>query len=321
MDTEAVFRKYTLVVCDFDGVFTDIGDTSAVQGPYLRHYIQHLATLLALTEEEAEEELQAYLRLVEDRSQEYGWEFGEFIVAPATCDPYVHVRTAATVMLNNRQHFPDTAARDTWQEMVFRTFERHPIPMKSRAPALLALLALHPRVAIVSNSSTEPVRGRLEGLLRDLEAGDSRYQEILDAAAPACDEGDNVGAELAGLIRPLIERVVGGARKAEISPLLQVVEEELRLPGLERPVLLHRGHYYQVLDALRHEAEVPWSEVVVIGDNFELDLALPLALGADVVLVDNGTVPSWERDFLEDHPRARVVEDLSEILGILRTSV
>jgi hypothetical protein len=61
------------------------------------------------------------------------------------------------------------------------------------------------------------------------------------------------------------------------------------------------------------EAESSWSELVVIGDIFELDLAMPLALGARVGLVTSPRTPAYERAYVTAHPRAKLIEDLAEI--------
>mgnify|MGYP007077414296 CR=1 FL=1 len=56
-----------------------------------------------------------------------------------------------------------------------------------------------------------------------------------------------------------------------------------------------------------------WDDLLVIGDIYELGLALPLELGAQVILVDNGTVVSWERSYLASHPNARIITNIATI--------
>jgi hypothetical protein len=53
--------------------------------------------------------------------------------------------------------------------------------------------------------------------------------------------------------------------------------------------------------------------MVVVGDIFELDLALPLALGARVGLATGARTPPYEVAFVENHPRGRVLTSLHEI--------
>ena len=46
---------------------------------------------------------------------------------------------------------------------------------------------------------------------------------------------------------------------------------------------------------------------------FELDLAMPLAMGARVGLVSSGRTPAYERAYVEAHPRARMIDSLADI--------
>ena len=51
----------------------------------------------------------------------------------------------------------------------------------------------------------------------------------------------------------------------------------------------------------------------VFGDIFELDLSLPLAMGASVGLMANDFTPQWELDYLESHPRGHILRSLPEV--------
>ena len=61
------------------------------------------------------------------------------------------------------------------------------------------------------------------------------------------------------------------------------------------------------------EAGATFEDLVVVGDIFELDLAMPLALGARVGLVTSPRTPAYERAFVTAHPRATLIEDLAQI--------
>jgi hypothetical protein len=139
-------------------------------------------------------------------------------------------------------------------------------------------------VWIVTNSDTHAVAGKLEALDRD---------------APG-----------AGWLVP---RVRGGARKFDIDDSWTGVASDLSIPGLSRPVLLRRRSYYDILETIVRTAGAGFGELIVVGDVFELDLALPLALGARVGLVASPRTPSYERAFVASHPRGRVLDQLSEI--------
>src|SRR6185503_11542990 len=90
-------------------------------------------------------------------------------------------------------------------------------------------------------------------------------------------------------------------------------QSELTIPGLERAVLLRRKAYHDILATVLAEAGSSWEELVVVGDIFELDLAMPLSLGARVGLVTSPRTPAYERAFVTAHPRAALIEDLSQI--------
>ena len=125
-----------------------------------------------------------------------------------------------------------------------------------------------------------------------------------------------LGQSAPGQLDWLVDRVHGNARKYVVDPDFSQVETSLQLPGLARPILLRRSNYHAVLDALREEAGAEWSEMLVIGDIFELDLSLPLAMGASVCLLVNPFTPGYEKNFLEKHPRGHVIHDLAEIIAL-----
>ena len=71
------------------------------------------------------------------------------------------------------------------------------------------------------------------------------------------------------------------------------------VPGLERPLYLRRGLYFEVLSAIWSATGASPEGTFVCGDIFELDLALPAALGARVHLVGRSSTPEWERSAVE----------------------
>jgi hypothetical protein len=52
---------------------------------------------------------------------------------------------------------------------------------------------------------------------------------------------------------------------------------------------------------------------VVVGDIFELDLAMPLAMGARIGLVTGPRTPPYEVDYVTAHPRGRVLATIGEV--------
>jgi hypothetical protein len=104
--------------------------------------------------------------------------------------------------------------------------------------------------------------------------------------------------------------VTGRAQKYRIDDAFEVVVPHLQLPGLRRPILLRRRYYHDTLRRLLDEVGADWADLCVAGDIFELDLSLPLAMGARVALLTNAHTPAWEREFLSTHPRAVLLAGL-----------
>jgi hypothetical protein len=107
--------------------------------------------------------------------------------------------------------------------------------------------------------------------------------------------------------------VRGHARKFDVDDAWTGAPETLAVPGLARPVLLRRRNYHAILRELLEAAGADFADLVVVGDIFELDLAMPLALGARVGLVASGHTPAYERAFVHAHPRGRIIEDLRDV--------
>jgi len=165
------------------------------------------------------------------------------------------------------------------------------VSFRDHAAETLAAFA-GPDTWVVTNAHTEPVRAKIA--LLEAQLGDK------------------------GALAGQKERVIGLARKQVVDdadPRTAHLPADLRLPGLDRPVLPRRPHYLATLDALRDGR--PWDRVVVVGDIFELDLSLPLAVGARVVLAANRFTPSWERAYVSGHPRGHVLFDLRELVEVV----
>ncbi|MCA9756674.1 MAG: hypothetical protein KDA27_12795 [Candidatus Eisenbacteria bacterium] len=66
------------------------------------------------------------------------------------------------------------------------------------------------------------------------------------------------------------------------------------MPG--RPILVKHGFYFRILWSLLTRTDVSPHECLVCGDIYELDLALPEAMGAAVHLMTRPSTPDYERD-------------------------
>lgn len=276
----------TVLVLDFDGTMTD---AEAEGRPFRDGYLDDLCMLvgrpggdpevLAIANEVEEELLGA------PAAHPFLW-MGR-AVAPATVDPYLRMVPIAHRILDHFGSIPSALDRGRLLGGLLYKYNYaktigHPV---FRAGAGDVLRALAGREAwIVTNSDTHHVAGKVAALDRETPG-----------------------------VAWLTSRVRGHARKFDVDDEWLGAEAELALPALARPVLLRRRAYHDILKQILDDAGATFGELVVVGDIFELDLALPLSLGARVGLVASPRTPPYERAFVAAHPRGRVIEDLAEI--------
>ncbi len=275
-----------MLVLDFDGTVTD---AELEGGPFRAGYLDDLAALTGRDQDE----IGAMARQFEDEvardPTSHGWVYGGHIVAPATVDPYLRIMPVARKIFDACGAFMNPADRDRLLDAVLYKYNYQKTEIAFRPGARELLLALTGTAAyVVTNSHTEPVRNKIRALSKD---GDLDW---------------------------LIERVHGRAKKYVVDESFATVEQSIALPGLSRPVLLRRPRYHEVLSQLLEQVGEKWSDLWVIGDIFELDLALPLAMGARVGLVVNPFTPGYEKDYVSTHPRAHLVASLDEIPALLK---
>ena len=272
-----------LVILDFDGTMTD---AEAEGAPFRDGYLQDLATLTGRPLEEVLALAERFEAEVAQNPDDHGWMFHGHIVAPASVDPYLRIMPVARKIFDAFGAFSSEADRTRLLDGILYKYNYQKTRIAFRTGAREALAGLEgTETYVVTNSHTEAVRAKVEAL----------------------------GA---GWLAP---RVHGRAQKYVIDDAFDLVPERLQLPGLSRPVLLRRRAYFEVLDGLRKSAGATWADVLVVGDIFELDLSLPLALGARVGLVVNDFTPAYERAFVEAHERGTLVAALARVPELARS--
>lgn len=276
----------TVLVLDFDGTMTD---AEAEGRPFRDGYLEDLAALTGRPAGDPEitalaDEVEAEL-LRAPASHPFLW-MGR-AVAPATVDPYLRMVPIAHRILDRYGAIPGAADRGRLLGSVLYKYNYaktlgHPVFRPGAGDVLKALGGTE--AFIVTNSDTHAVAGKVAQLDRETPG-----------------------------VAWLTSRVRGHARKFDVDDAWTGAEAELAVPGLERPVLLRRRMYHDILKALLDAAGATFADLVVVGDIFELDLAMPLSLGARVGLVASERTPAYEAAFVEAHPRARLITDLAQI--------
>jgi len=279
-------RMTAVLVLDFDGTMTD---AEAEGRPFRDGYLDDLAILVGRKSSDPDIAAiaDASERELADDPAATPFLWMDRAVAPASVDPYLRMATIAHRVLDHFGAFTRTEERSRllggvlYKYNYAKTLER-PVFRPGAGDVLRALVG-H-AVYVITNSDTEAVAGKLQ-----------RLEQISPGA---------------GWLAP---RVRGFARKFDIDDAWTGVPAELAVPGLNRPVLLRRKTYHDIIASCLAESGGGWDELVVVGDIFELDLALPLALGARVGLVAGPKTPPYEVAMVNAHPRGRVLGSIGEV--------
>ncbi len=248
------------VVLDFDGTCTRV---EAVEQAFLAAYRE----LVGLEwSKQAAARWDEHEQLVRAASPAAGWMLGGVPAAPAAADPYIlSGEVVALLVRRGAVDAPLPAERaGSWYK---RAYLAHEAPWRDEIREVLAtLVGDGRRVAFVSNSAPEAVRARVDAL----------------GLAPAVREQIRVHGNAAKF------RVQELRFDAPPPPLLAARFGALPAAArasLPRPVYLRRGAYFEALCEVWTEAGTAPEETLVAGDVWELDLAMPAALGAQVHLV------------------------------------
>lgn len=287
-------KPVRLLVFDFDGTVTDV---EAEGVPFRQGYLEDLALLVGRSVGEVEGLADAAEAVVAGDLERYGWVFQGHVVAPASVDPYLRMMPVSRMVLDE--------CGILLGDYVLRDRLLSGLLYKYNYARTVGQPCFKPEAREVFLALTQPGRGYVPWVVTNSDTTHVAHKIAQLADSPG-------GGTIAGLVA----NTVGNAKKYVIDDSFTAIAAELWVPGLaSRPVLLRRAHYFGVLDRIRTDLGVGWDEVMVCGDIFELDLALPYALGARVILVANDRTPAYEIAFVEAAERGAVVRDLREIVA------
>ncbi|MBL8604218.1 MAG: HAD family hydrolase [Myxococcales bacterium] len=272
------------VVLDFDGTFTDVETESA---PF-RAYFQSLMADLLGRDLRAEWEREE--RRIVERPEVHGWEFDGRVVAPSTADPYLLTTATVQGIFDAGALLRNPLLRTAISQTLYGlAYERTLTAFKPDARETLErLVAVGLPVYVVTNSRTDVVSHKLDQL---------------------------------GLTQRARVKVMGEAKKFWVTPSTRPAAQFAMLPEFEaapiaRPVYLRRGRYYDALAAIWEATNTLPEETLVCGDIYELDLALPAALGCKVALTESKRTLEFERALTRRH-NGHVLGALSELLTLV----
>lgn len=236
------------VILDFDGTCTQV---DKIQAKFLDDYRQAVDIEPAAWD-------RAKAMLIE-ASPTAGWTLMNApSTAPAAADPYILAGEAAALLYREKgKQAPD----------VFRTvYAKNVAPFRPELHDVIEALLEHKiRVAFISNSDGIGIMNRIGDLFH-------RTPDRRDAIAVFGNAQKFLVKEL------LVDAKLTAEQRARFDKL----EVGVRVLELDRPVYLRRGAYFEALCA----TTFPLEQTLVCGDIWELDLALPAALGAHVHLIE-----------------------------------
>jgi hypothetical protein len=283
------------VVLDFDGTCTQV---PVAQQAYLDLYRKLFREEVCPT---ADAHWDLAVQEVRSLSPHVGWMLdGAAPSAPAAADPFILAGEVAKRILFIVGS--DKAPLGTLHQ---RAYEAAQAPWRDEVLAVLTGLVEHGvQVHFVSNSSTTKIAQRLDDLTGNRHALRARLR--VDGGAAKFS------------IRELAPHAaVSRERREQFLALAPGVHQA----GLDRPVYLRRGRYFEALCHVWGADPGAAADTLVCGDVWELDLAMPAALGCQVHLVTRGapfeTYP-YEIAAALAAPRGGVSDDLTGMLDRVR---
>lgn len=272
------------VVFDFDGTFTRVDEEAE---PFVAAFRRELAE--HVSQERIVRWEMAHHTIDADPCH-FGWEYEGRIVAPAHADPYIRCTTIGQILLTE-EGIGGARQREILEQLFRKCYPLTRTVFRDDAKFVLeVLLGSGMPVYVISNSATDHVHAKLDAL-------DPRGKSKL--------------------------RVHGNAKKFVIcepeksTPAFESLPPEMRVPGLERPLFLHRGHYFDALRKVWDETGVRPERTLICGDIFELDLAMPARLGTQVHLVARPGTPDYELRAARTSPGGGTSQELIGLLARL----
>ena len=284
-----------MLVLDFDGTLTD-AESEGVR--FTEGFLRDLATLTGHSLERIEGLHERFHREILAEPTRRAWMLNGVAVAPATVDPYLFIKPIAEMILDELGVVMDERVRENLITHIlcrdnYRLTKAHFRPGARELLNCLYEDRARINVAIVTDWDTMTVLAKIETLALDYKSG---YRKSFVDFWRDCIHG---GAR---------KYVVDDSKNCENGPLT------FSVPGLDRPVFCGRPHYYGILSRLLKDRVLDWPDLTVVGDSLEMDLALPLSLGANVGIMRSDRTPPCELDFLAGHSTAKVLEGIEDIL-------
>ncbi len=288
--------KITNIVMDFDGTCTQI---PLIYEAFLAQYLVGLNTTVLAQAPIMKAEWWEAQQEVRKHSPTAPWTIKTAPASPAAADPYILAYECAQHVLRKKQIKADIPLS------VFQNAASNNMaPWRNEARSVFDTLLKHGiHISFISNTDSATIYERLKALFA---------VETIEQLPKGIS-------------------VMSGASKYAIAELLwdssiphQAQEAFGKVPavhadmGIYRPVYLRRGYYFEAISAaLGHNMDRLLS-TVFCGDIWEMDLAMPHALGANIHLIERAapfdTYPYERNAVLAAKGRGKIGKDLTSLL-------
>ncbi|MFN7143663.1 MAG: hypothetical protein ACK4YP_07810 [Myxococcota bacterium] len=287
--------RFRYILLDFDGTLTA---TDRIIEPFMADFRAGFLDAVGRRHAAVWDRAEAAVRL---GSPHLAWMLDKYEACPAAADPYTLASAVGERVLGSLAGTPghDPKEYESLGYTLYKAlYEKHHAPFRDETKQVLErFVATGATVAVISNSKPDKVGGRLDDLLgarspvrQAIEVfGDARKFGVRDATA-------------------------GGPHR----PAFEALPDAVGAIGLGRPTWLRRGAFFDALATVwKQDANAP-RDTIFCGDIWELDLALPAALGCATHLVER--LPSLatteaERAAVAAMPRAAFSKDLNGLLA------
>lgn len=294
-------EKITDLILDFDGTCTQI---PLIYEKFLRDYFAGLKAKLPTSQHVSQKQWDDALRLVMGKSPAAGWTVAATPSAPAAADPYVLAFEAA------RYVFRSQSPKIIFQipaEVFTTAYTANAAPWREETlDVIKTMLANDVSIHLVTNSDKQAVTLRLQDLWGGGKLPDA-LSVIGSAAKFNITEPD--WDSLEGMPKELCENF-------DHVPAVQPDTD------MGRPLYLRRGSFFSAIASIFKSRPGNLATSIFCGDVWELDLALPAAMGANIHLIERAApfnTYDYERNLtISRKHKGRISRDLNGLLEWLK---
>jgi phosphoglycolate phosphatase-like HAD superfamily hydrolase len=285
--------QITDVIMDFDGTCTMIPE---IYEAFLSEYLAGLNNTVFSGNPIMAGEWKDAQEKVKMHSPRAAWTFAFAPAAPAAADPYILSFEAARYLLQKKN-----IQKDIPSEVFKSASDRFPAPWRPEAREVFeTLLKNNINITFISNSSSTTITNRLLSLFSG--------KKLPFGITVKSDAAKFRIAELSWY-----SDIPKGTQD-----LFRAIPPTLKDVGTGRPVYLRRAAYFEAICAAFKNDLTRLPSTVVCGDIWEMDLALPYELGANIHLIERAcpfdTYDYERKATLQDTRRGKISNDLRGLL-------